>query len=151
MKRVYILFVAVALMSSCLNKTDKEKNLAEATTAPVANSAPSDSATFTSIQWLDSSKSMGTINEGTVLKVSYRFKNAGEKPLVIQNVRPGCGCTVADYPKTPIAPGGEGEITAEFDSHGKTGIQKKNIMVDANTALHSYTLWFDVTVNKAEK
>ena len=71
--------------------------------------------------------------------------------MVIERVQPGCGCTVADYPKQAIAPGAESEVTAEFDSKGKEGLQKKNITVFANTSEYSTTLWFEVTINSSEK
>ena len=102
----------------------------------------------TTIEWLDSVKNMGTITAGDSLKISFRFKNTGDKPLVIETVQPSCGCTVADYPKDPIAPGGTGEITGAFNSNGKEGLQRKSMTVLANTARQSYTLQFEVTVNK---
>ena len=148
----HLLVVAICILAvSCLNKTDKEKLprliASNDSSAPVT---PVDESKLTSIQWLDSSKSMGTVTEGGILKINYRFKNIGSKPLVIQKVQPGCGCTVADYPKEPIAPGQEGEITAGFDTKGREGVQKKNITVFANTRENTYTLYFDVTINKAK-
>jgi len=138
--------VLLVSASACLNNTDKEQAAAG---VPSYNGIPAaDSANYTRIEWLDSSKSMGTMTQGQVLKISYRFRNSGEKPLIIQRVQPGCGCTVADYPKEPIAPGKEGEIKAEFDSKGKEGVQRKNILVYANTPELMHTLWFDVTINK---
>jgi len=67
-----------------------------------------DSARYTSIQWLDSTKDFGTIPEGQKVEVAFRFRNTGSTPLVITQVRPSCGCTIADQPKEPIAPGAEG-------------------------------------------
>jgi hypothetical protein len=152
MKRLIFISLLGVSLTACLNTTDKEKLGKADSLPPVAganvNPQPVDSTKFTTIQWLDSSKSMGTMTQGEVLKISYRFRNSGTKPLVIERVQPACGCTVADYPKTPIAPGAEGEIKAEFDSNGKEGMQKKNVVVFANTAQQSYTLWFDVTINK---
>ena len=150
-----LLVVAIfTLAVSCLNKTDKEKSsdltASNVPVAPAPSPAVVDESKLTSIQWLDSSKSMGAVTEGGTLKINYRFKNSGTKPLVIENVQPSCGCTVADYPKEPIAPGQEGEITAEFDTKGKEGVQKKNITVHANTRKNTYILYFDVTVNKAK-
>jgi len=149
MKSYVFAISSLLVFSSCLNTTDKEKGLpaTAGTTAIVA-----DSTKFTSIEWIDSSKSLGSIEEGQVLKINYRFKNTGTKPLIIEKVQPGCGCTVADYPIEPIAPGQEAEIKAEFDSHGKGNneLTKKNITVYANTATHGYTLWFDVTVKKPQ-
>ncbi|MFM9911717.1 MAG: DUF1573 domain-containing protein [Chitinophagaceae bacterium] len=156
MKNFFCTALSLTLFVSCLNKTDKENGApansgttkvpnATTTEPPVKETDPSN---FTSMVWIDSSKSMGAITQGEVLKISYRFKNTGTKPLIIESVKPGCGCTIADYPKQPISPGQEGEVKAEFDSHGKEGMQNKNISVTANTSVHNYTLVFDVTVNK---
>ncbi|HEV2479776.1 MAG TPA: DUF1573 domain-containing protein, partial [Puia sp.] len=72
-----------------------------------------DSAHYTTIEWLDSlSRNYGTIVEGEKLNVAYRFRNIGTTPLVIGQVRPSCGCTIAEQPQKPIAPGQEGEIKA---------------------------------------
>lgn len=136
------------VLASCLNTTDKEKIGMEAHGS--LENKP-DSTKLTTIQWLDSAQSLGSIAEGQVVKIKYRFKNSGNKPLVIERVQPGCGCTVADYPKQPIAPGSESEILAEFNSKGKEGLQKKNITVFANTAEYSTTLWFEVTINGSSK
>ena len=47
---------------------------------------------------------------------TFKVKNDGDKPLVISNVTTSCGCTVADWTKTPIAPGATGEVTSTFDA-----------------------------------
>ncbi|HKH63178.1 MAG TPA: DUF1573 domain-containing protein [Flavitalea sp.] len=117
--------------------------------SPASSTAGSDSSNLTTIQWIDSIKNLGRITEGQKVQVSFRFKNTGNKPLIIQSVRPGCGCTVADYPKEPIAPGGEGEITGSFDSHGRENLQRKEIAVIANTkGSPHHTLFFEVDVFK---
>ncbi len=38
-------------------------------------------------------------------KFSFKFTNTGKEPLIIQNVRSSCGCTVASRPNAPILPG----------------------------------------------
>ena len=101
---------------------------------------------MTTIQWIDSSRNFANITDGQKLSVSFRFKNTGANPLVIQSVHPACGCTVADFPKEPIAPGGEGEITGEFDSAGKAGQNHKTITVYTNTVAHTHILEFNVNV-----
>ena len=47
---------------------------------------------------------------------TFKVKNDGDKPLVISNVTTSCGCTVANWTKTPIAPGATGEVTSTFDA-----------------------------------
>ena len=75
----------------------------------------------------------GTINEGQSVEYTYVVKNTGEAPLLIQKAEPSCGCTVPDWTKAPIPPGGSGFVKAKFDSSGKPGVQNKSITVTANT------------------
>ena len=93
-----------------------------------------DSANYTSIQWLDSVVNFGSVAMGEQVKVVFRFRNTGNKPLFLTNVRAGCGCTVPDYTKGAIAPGSEGEVTGAFDSNKvQPGEVRKNIVVTTNT------------------
>ena len=139
----YFLFILPIVFFAC-NNADQPANAATASPA-----TGSDSSSLTTIQWIDSVKNLGRITEGQKLQISFRFKNTGTKPLIIQSVRPGCGCTVADYPKEPIAPGGEGEITGSFDSQGRENLQRKEIAVTANTkGSANHTLFFEVDVFK---
>jgi hypothetical protein len=75
----------------------------------------------------------GTINEGQSVEYTYEVKNTGQAPLLIQDAKPSCGCTVPDWSKDPIPPGKSGFVKAKFDSSGKPGIQNKTITVTANT------------------
>jgi hypothetical protein len=113
-------------------------------------SAMKDSVNFTTIQWLDStSKNFGTIAEGQKLVVAYRFKNSGNKPLVIARVQPSCGCTVAEQPVEAVLPGKEGTVKAIFDSEHRVGLQHKTIFVYANTkGTQVHELLFGLTVEK---
>lgn len=76
----------------------------------------SDTANYTSVEWVDTLKNFGTIVYGEKADIQFRCKNAGNKPLILASVTPGCGCTLADYTKEPIAPGKEGFVNASFDS-----------------------------------
>ncbi|MGI9527987.1 MAG: DUF1573 domain-containing protein [Weeksellaceae bacterium] len=58
----------------------------------------------------------GNITKGADGHKSFTFKNTGDKPLILKSVKPSCGCTVADYPKTPIAPGESGEIKVGYNT-----------------------------------
>lgn len=104
---------------------------------------------LTSIQWIDSAKNLGKINEGQKVALSFRFRNSGDNPLIIESVQPACGCTIAEYPKEPIAPGAEGEITGTFNSEGREGLQHKELTVVANTpGMGTQTVSFEVEVQK---
>lgn len=47
---------------------------------------------------------------------TFSFTNKGNKPLVITDVHPACGCTKVEYPEGNIAPGEKGEIKATYDA-----------------------------------
>ena len=88
----------------------------------------------------------GTIAEGQKVSHTYKFKNVGQAPLVIQNAQPSCGCTAPDWTRTPIPVGGTGFVKAEFDSKGKPGPNSKTITVTANTWPKTTTLSFTASV-----
>lgn len=92
----------------------------------------------TTVQWIDSLKNFGRIHDGEKVEISFRFKNTGEKSLIITDVRPSCGCTIANKPEKPIGPGTDGAITAIFNSEGKAGIVHKSIAVYGNISNQEY-------------
>lgn len=131
MKTFLFSILAVIALWSC--------NSGNATEAPKAGDV-------TSIQWIDSVKNVGAVDEGQVVDIAFRFKNTGTKPLVIQDVKASCGCTVPAPPKEPIAPGQEGEIKASFNSQGRPGMNNKTLTVYANTGSAEHRLSFSVEV-----
>ena len=52
----------------------------------------------------------GKIPTTKPVSVEFKFTNIGEKPLIITNVAASCGCTVPEWPKTPIKKGQTGVI-----------------------------------------
>lgn len=62
----------------------------------------------------------------------FEFTNVGDSDLVLTNVRPGCGCTAANYTKEPVAPGQKGYIEATYNPYNRPGAFNKNIRVTTN-------------------
>lgn len=132
MKYLFLFFIA-GIIISCTG-TDKPSTRAEATQDSLNKVAMSDSSSYTTMQWLDSTtQDLGKIKEGSVVEISWKFKNTGNKPLIIAEARGTCGCTIADKPKEPIAPGQEGVIKAKFNSQGQGPEAHKTVTVEANT------------------
>ena len=74
-----------------------------------------------------------TVALGAQVEHTFKFKNIGKTPLLINSVKAGCGCTVLKgWPKTPIEPGKGGEIPVVLTTK-RTGHVKKYISVLANT------------------
>jgi Protein of unknown function (DUF1573) len=58
----------------------------------------------------------GKIPQGKPVSVDFKFTNVGEEPLIISNVEPTCGCTIADYTKTPVKKGESGFVKLTFNA-----------------------------------
>lgn len=97
--------------------------------------ANSQSATLpkTAIAFANLEHDFGVINEGDNVEHIFKFTNAGTEPLILENCKGSCGCTVPQCPKNPIPPGGSGEIKVVFNSKGKKNNQTKRVTILANT------------------
>ncbi|MCS6929148.1 MAG: DUF1573 domain-containing protein [Saprospiraceae bacterium] len=100
---------------------------------PVSADMPMDTNALARIFFEESEYDFGEVREGDIVEHEFVFKNVGKVPLSILNARSSCGCTVPDWPKDPIPPGGTGKIKARFNTEGKTNEQKKLIYITANT------------------
>jgi hypothetical protein len=90
-------------------------------------------AAATSVAFAETTHEFGTIAEGDVVEHTFTFTNTGNTPLIIQDAKTTCGCTVPKKPEAPVPPGETGEIQVRFDSQGKTGMQNKAVTITANT------------------
>ena len=90
----------------------------------------------------------GHVKEGEKVSHAYTIRNTGAQPLMIANVQTSCGCTAPSYPKEPIMPGQEGEVTLEFNSAGKEGHVLKNALIIANTPDSPFSIGFEAEVDK---
>lgn len=58
----------------------------------------------------------GKIPQGTPVTTVFTFVNTGFEPLILAEVKPTCGCTIADYTKTPVKKGETGKITITYNA-----------------------------------
>jgi hypothetical protein len=97
------------------------------------NTTTVDAGPSTTIKYDNERFEFGTVNEGDMVKHTFKFTNTGKEPLIISNAKGSCGCTVPTWPKEAIAPGAQGQIDVEFNTSGKPGRQSKRVTVTANT------------------
>lgn len=98
----------------------------------------------TKIEFLDSvSFTFDTINQGEKVEHTFRIKNVGEKNLIIARAYGSCGCTVPEYPKTPVKPGEIAPIHVTFNSEGKENSQSKIVTVVCNTEKRNETFFLN--------
>jgi hypothetical protein len=81
------------------------------------------------VEWLTPTlHEFGDVILKEAVKHEFRFRNISKEPIVIDNVRPSCGCTIPDWEEQPIAPDSVGVIKLEYDSRD-LGYFKKKIKV----------------------
>src|SRR5476651_1712293 len=73
----------------------------------------------------------GKIPQGKPVTTNFEYTNIGEEPLILTEVRPTCGCTIADYTKTPVLKGQKGTIKITY-SAAVVGGFTKSIVVRSN-------------------
>lgn len=141
MKRTLYTLAMASMVFACNNEptpkasTDLVTNPATAD-APKADTskatiASSDGAT---IEFEKTDHDFGNITQGEQAEYNFKFRNAGSEDLIISAANASCGCTVPEYSKEPIKPGGQGSIKVKFNSDYRLDAFEKAVVVTANTA-----------------
>lgn len=103
---------------------------------------------LTTIAFSETDHSFGDIKKGEKVEHIYEVTNTGTNPLIISNVKPGCGCTVPDFTKEPILPGKKGKITLHFDSTNFDGAVSKAADVFVNVEKAPVRLTFTANITQ---
>ena len=82
----------------------------------------------------------GVIKYHTTHEYDFRFRNAGDAPVLVETVRTECGCTVPQWSDHLVAPNETGSIHVEFDAKDKGRFRKK-ITVFFDGQRKPETLW----------
>ncbi len=81
----------------------------------------------------------GKIPLNKPVSYEYKFTNSGDEPIIISDVQPTCGCSVAEFTKTPVKPSEGGTIKVTFNAAAK-GPFTKSFIVKSNTKTPVKTL-----------
>jgi len=63
-----------------------------------------------SIAFFETEYDFGEVDQGTIVRCSFRFKNLGERALRITHIHSTCSCLQGSGPDTPVPPGGTGTV-----------------------------------------
>lgn len=108
-------------------------------TAAFTFAAPADPP----VEWLgETTVDVGDIPRGQDHTYVYYFRNLTGAPLVIDNVRAGCGCTATDWAEAPVEPGEEGQIRVTYDARD-AGYFRKGIKVFFAGHRGGHKLWLE--------
>ncbi|MCQ4035607.1 DUF1573 domain-containing protein [Kaistella montana] len=147
--------VAVLGITSCKKDQKADQLIVEDQTAAAA-AAPTQedlvkeaqAKPLTTVALSESDFEFGKIKKGEHVEHVYEVTNTGTNPLIISQVKPGCGCTVPDYTKDPILPGQKGQITLKFDSSNFDGLVNKQAEVYANVEKAPIVLTFSADIQR---
>ncbi|MES2277455.1 MAG: DUF1573 domain-containing protein [Bacteroidota bacterium] len=82
----------------------------------------------------------GKIAQGKPVTTLFEYTNVGEQPLILTAVQPTCGCTIADYTKTPVKKGDKGTIKITYNAAVAQPFTK-TITVTSNAATPTKILY----------
>lgn len=148
MKKTVLIALALISLAAC-KEMDKKGAPVEKMSKEEIEKAVTDTTNFTTLTWIDSTtQPLGKLKQGKEIEITWRFKNTGDKNLIIENVTASCGCTIPEKPEQPFAPGQEGVIKAKFNGSGSGSITKQ-VHVIANTKpAKEHTLTFTGEVSE---
>jgi Protein of unknown function (DUF1573) len=138
MKTYYLSFILIlfTILQAC-NSDDNQNKGEDISTDEIKNpntlQENKDDEAYPVMTFETTYHNFGKIEQGEVVKYDFKFKNTGDAMLIITSVNSTCGCTVPSFPRDPVMPGDSGVISVEFNSRGKSNIQKKPITIMANT------------------
>ncbi len=75
----------------------------------------------------------GTITQGGDGTSEFEFKNTGNEPLILSDVKSTCGCTVPSWPREPVKSGESAKIIVSYRTT-RVGPINKSITVSSNAA-----------------
>lgn len=126
MKSIKLSVVAlfIANISFAQVKDAKTETLKPVQTPVQANVTPAPTPKQSVIKWDKENHDFGDIEKGKPVTYEFSFTNTTNETVLITNVKPACGCTAANYTKTPIKPGEKGMVAATFNAASPGGFQK---------------------------
>ena len=153
MKKVFICSFSTTLLFSCGGEESSETTEDNNGNSIVGNTNPDKTSTLdnnnsnfssddvgddkelTTIEYFDVKHDFGNVFYPSENKFTFKFKNTGNAPLIIEDAKASCGCTVPNKPEEPVLPGAIGELDVIFrPKSGQVGSQvTKKVTVTANT------------------
>ncbi|MEI6766568.1 MAG: DUF1573 domain-containing protein [Bacteroidota bacterium] len=102
------------------------------------------------IKWAKTTHDFGIVEQDKKLACVFSFENTGASDLYITSVEASCGCTVVDWNKDPIPPGGESTIGIIFNTESPGGITE-TVTVLSNTEKGKDILFINADVSEEKK
>ncbi len=132
MKKIVLIFSVISVITLLSCKENAAKKIEENKLAEAALRDASASK-FPKIEFDKTEHDFGEIQANSSVETVFKYKNTGDAPLVITDIKSSCGCTVPqDWSRKPLEPGEEGHFTVKFNGSGTNKVSK-TVTVTANT------------------
>jgi hypothetical protein len=131
MKQLIFLLVSLVLVS-CNSSSDEKTITTDLVNSPLTANSNAEKVLTPNIEMLETSYNFGEIQQGESVTHDFILKNTGDADLLVSAAKGSCGCTVPEWPKTPIAKGEEAAIKVTFNSAGRSGKQNKTVTLVTN-------------------
>ncbi|WP_339835206.1 DUF1573 domain-containing protein [uncultured Flavobacterium sp.] len=124
MKTIKLTLVALFISAASFAQTPEMKT-ANTVTKQVASE----------LKWENDMHDFGTLSQGKPATYEFTFTNTTKETILITNVRPSCGCTAANYTKTPIKPGEKGMVAATYNASAAGAFTKSITVTTSDSEL----------------
>ncbi|WP_308992614.1 DUF1573 domain-containing protein [Mariniflexile litorale] len=132
MKKLILGLSALSLITFTSCKEDASKKVEEANVNAAAL-RDANASKFPVLEFNETEHDFGEIEKNQSVETVFSYKNTGNAPLVITEIKSSCGCTVPEnWSREPLAPGKTGQFTVKYNGAGPNKITK-TITVTANT------------------
>lgn len=112
LKRLFGIFFVVLMLSLTSNSQSLQDN------RPIAE--------FDMISY-----DFGDVLQGKETIAVFTLTNKGNTPLIVEDIKVSCGCTLVEWSQDPILPEQSAEITVKYNSN-IIGTIKRSIVVNTN-------------------
>ena len=132
MKKVLV-FASLSLLLVGSVSAQYAKNTANAMSSTTTNATNAKTSVLApnAIKWQKTDYDFGKIAQDVPVVAEFSFKNTGKTPIVIKSAQGSCGCTVTEFPQTPILPNQTAIIKGTFNAKA-VGAFAKTITVESN-------------------
>ena len=131
MKQLISLLLSLTLIS-CVSSSDEKTITTDLVNSPLTANRIAKKVLTPNIEMLETRYDFGEMLQGESVTHDFILKNTGDADLIISAAKGSCGCTVPEWPKTPIAKGEEAAIKVTFNSAGRSGKQNKTVTLVTN-------------------
>ena len=146
MKKVILGICTLSLVAFTSCKEDASSKIKDENVAQAAE-RDANSGKLPVLEFDKTEHDFGNIENGTPVETVFTYKNVGESPLVVTDIKSTCGCTVPqDWDRTPLATGESSTFTVKFNGKGN-GMTTKSLTVVANTAKGNEVVRIKANIN----